>query len=67
MKVQVDTIKGIYMVDALTDYNAPPIVSGADFIEALPTLKGGEEMAACLSFGQVRMILREGYAIRRNP
>jgi hypothetical protein len=66
MKVQADTINGIYMVGELTDFNAPEIVPGDVFIRSLCDLAEGEELAAELSFRHMRTILRYGYAIKRN-
>jgi hypothetical protein len=66
MKVQADTNNGIYTVKNLDDYNAPPIVTGDVFINCLFDLADGDEMAADLSFAQVRTILRQGYEIHRG-
>jgi len=66
MKLQADTINGIYMVAHLDDYNAPPVVTGQVFIDSLPDLADGDELAADLSFRHVRTILRKGYAIQRR-
>jgi hypothetical protein len=66
MKLQVDTINGIYVVQDLADYNAPSIVTGDVFINCLFDMADGDEMAADLSFRQVRTIFRHGYAIQRR-
>jgi hypothetical protein len=66
MKLQADTITGIYIVQDLADYNAPSIVTGEVFIRCLSDLADGDEMAAELSFRQVRTIFRHGYAIQRR-
>lgn len=66
MKLQADTINGIYMVAHLDDYNAPPVVTGQYFIDSLPDLADSDELAADLTFHQVRVILRYGYSIHRR-
>lgn len=66
MKLQADTINGIYMVQDLADFNAPLVVTGDQFINCLSDLADGDELAADLSFSQVRAILRQGYSIQRN-
>ena len=66
MKVQADTINGIYMVKNLDDLNGPEIVTGDVFINCLFDMADGDEMAADLSFRQVRTIFRHGYAIQRR-
>jgi hypothetical protein len=66
MKVQADTINGIYVVNNLDDYNSPEVVTGDVFIRCLFDMADGDEMAAELSFRQVRTIFRQGYAIQRR-